>query len=127
MTLNRRKFMVGSAGVAALAGLGAGCSDDNGGGSDAPDGGSPDGGASPDTPLSELAVDRELFPHGVASGDPSADAVILWTRVTTPVLSSPGGGTAASSEVSADIAVEWRMALDPELRQLVAQGSVRAS
>lgn len=26
----------------------------------------------------------KLFQHGVASGDPLADRVILWTRVSTP-------------------------------------------
>ncbi len=36
--------------------------------------------------LKRLSVDTALAPfyHGVASGDPLADAIIIWTRVTTP-------------------------------------------
>ena len=47
------------------------------------------------------------FAHGVASGDPLSDRVMLWTRITeiTP---------------SADrIAVAWSVATDPEMRQIV--------
>src|SRR4051794_25525541 len=41
------------------------------------------------------------FVHGVASGDPLADRVILWTRVTPP-----------ASHDGADIQVHWQMASD---------------
>ena len=36
--------------------------------------------------LKRLSLDTTLAPfyHGVASGDPLTDAVIIWTRVTTP-------------------------------------------
>ena len=51
------------------------------------------------------------FRHGVASGDPLADRVILWTRVT-------------SNEASAPIDVEWRVATDPSMELVVARGSV---
>ena len=36
--------------------------------------------------LKRLSLDTTLAPfyHGVASGDPLSDAVIIWTRVTTP-------------------------------------------
>ncbi len=36
--------------------------------------------------LKRLSLDTALAPfyHGVASGDPLADAVIIWTRITTP-------------------------------------------
>ncbi|MEY4549187.1 MAG: Phospholipase precursor [Pseudomonadota bacterium] len=53
------------------------------------------------------------FQHGVASGDPLNDAVILWTRVTPP------------SAATAAIEIEWRLALDPELEQVIGEGSVR--
>jgi len=52
------------------------------------------------------------FYHGVASGDPLADRVIIWTRVTPEDL---GGGP---------VEVGWRMATDPELTDLVASGTV---
>ncbi len=65
-----------------------------------------------------VALTSEPFAHGIASGDPLADAVILWTRVTPP---------AAPSGDPLPVTVQWRMALDPELRQVVAQGSASAT
>jgi alkaline phosphatase D len=54
----------------------------------------------------------ESFQHGVASGDPLHDRVILWTRVT-PV--NPYDG----------VEVKWQVARDPKLRRIVATGRVR--
>jgi alkaline phosphatase D len=51
------------------------------------------------------------FYHGVASGDPLADRVILWTRVTTE---------------GADVELAWRVALDTAMSAIVAEGSVVA-
>jgi alkaline phosphatase D len=59
---------------------------------------------------------ENAFQHGVASGDPLADAVILWTRVTP-----------RDPDSSAPIAVEWRVASDPDMTQVVASGSQRAT
>ena len=53
---------------------------------------------------------NEVFAHGVASGDPDTDSVVLWTRVS---------GAAAATEVT------WRVALDPDMDQVVATGSFR--
>jgi alkaline phosphatase D len=52
------------------------------------------------------------FAHGVASGDPLHDRVILWTRVTPPA-------------VNASVAVTWVIARDPALRDMVAKGVFR--
>jgi alkaline phosphatase D len=60
-----------------------------------------------------------LFRHGIASGDPQADRVILWTRLTTP--EPPAGATPV------DIDVEWRVATDPELTHVIAAGTAPAS
>ncbi len=49
------------------------------------------------------------FLHGVASGDPLADAVVIWTRVTP---ADPGGATP----------VDWVMAEDPAFARVVASG-----
>ena len=59
-----------------------------------------------------LLVDEELRPfyHGVASGDPLADRVIIWTRVTP--------------EHDQAITVGWQVATDVELQHVVASGSV---
>lgn len=51
------------------------------------------------------------FRHGVASGDPLVDRVILWTRV------SP-----RERELGQSIAVEWWIARDPEARDTVDRG-----
>lgn len=56
------------------------------------------------------------FRHGVASGDPSTDRVILWTRVTP----APGRPTAP-------IDVRWRIARDERLEQVIATGTFRTS
>jgi alkaline phosphatase D len=48
-----------------------------------------------------------VFRHGVASGDPLTDRVVLWTRVTT--------GTEVAT-------VRWVVATDPQLRRVVARG-----
>ncbi|OFW13624.1 MAG: hypothetical protein A3F70_10930 [Acidobacteria bacterium RIFCSPLOWO2_12_FULL_67_14] len=63
-----------------------------------------------------LARQADVFRHGVASGDPLADRVILWTRVTVA-----DGVDAAVTEV------QWRLASDPGLTQTVARGTVRTS
>lgn len=52
------------------------------------------------------------FYHGVASGDPLSDRVIIWTRVT-PGETDPD-----------EIEVNWKVASDPELANLVASGMV---
>ncbi len=52
------------------------------------------------------------FLHGVASGDPLADRVILWTRVT------PRGGVPGSVEV------RWEVSAALDFATLVASGSV---
>ncbi len=50
------------------------------------------------------------FTHGVASGDPLQDRVILWTRVL------PGSGLAQ------DIGVQWEVADDESFEHIVARG-----
>jgi alkaline phosphatase D len=54
-----------------------------------------------------------VFQHGLASGDPLADRVILWTRVTPARLDRA-------------VPVRWRIATDAALRDIVDQGEVNA-
>lgn len=76
-----------------------------------------------------LTLTSNPFAHGVASGDPLADAVILWTRVTPAGAQTedlPGAmAREVPPEVPPDVTVDWRMALDPQLQQVIAQGSAR--
>ena len=51
----------------------------------------------------------ERFKHGVASGDPLPDGVILWTRVT--------------SDDGAPVDADWEVAEDPEMTKRVASGT----
>jgi alkaline phosphatase D len=51
------------------------------------------------------------FFHGVASGDPTSDAVVLWTRVTSDSLT---------------VDVTWRIALDTGMTQIIDTGIVTA-
>lgn len=51
------------------------------------------------------------FQHGVASGEPAADRMLLWTRLT-------GVG---------EVSGRWSVASDPEMRDIAAQGRFVAS
>lgn len=63
-------------------------------------------------PFKDLLNPRlEPFYHGVASGDPLSDGVIIWTRVT------PRG-----NDQKAKIPVRWTVAEDRALNRVVAQG-----
>ncbi|MBH25041.1 MAG: hypothetical protein CMH57_11405 [Myxococcales bacterium] len=65
--------------------------------------------------LSEgMAAGCGPFPHGVASGDPEGDSVLLWTRVTSP-------GDAAAVEL------RWVVAADRWFEQIVSEGIVSAT
>lgn len=61
------------------------------------------------------AASSAHFTHGVASGDPLADRVILWTRVL------PGDGLADIVEV------HWEVALDALFSQIVVNGVTSTS
>lgn len=56
-------------------------------------------------------IDLYPFYHGVASGDPLPDAVMLWTRVTDDTLSVDS------------VAVNWRIATDTLMSNIVNSGT----
>jgi alkaline phosphatase D len=60
---------------------------------------------------------QRTFRHGVASGDPLTDRVMLWTRVTPPATRSSTG----------PIDVQWQIASDEKLGQVVARGTAQAA
>lgn len=92
--LNRRNFIKSTAGVAAAPLVVTAC----GGGSSSSD--------------TEVTV----FSHGIASGDPVNDAVIIWTRIT------PEDETTSSKFV-----VQWQVSEDPDMRNSMKSGSVTTS
>jgi alkaline phosphatase D len=56
-------------------------------------------------------MDGGRFRHGVASGDPLTDRVVIWTRVTSE---------------AEDVDVDWVVATDRELAKIVARGEAVA-
>lgn len=53
------------------------------------------------------------FYHGVASGDPLANNVIIWTRVTPD-----------SSQIGSSLVVSWKMATDTGMTNIVQSGAL---
>jgi alkaline phosphatase D len=61
------------------------------------------------------------FSLGVASGDPSADGVVLWTRLA-PKPFEPGGGMPAQA-----VEVRWELAEDDSMKKVVKSGRTWAT
>ncbi|MDX3450421.1 alkaline phosphatase D family protein [Streptomyces sp. ME02-8801-2C] len=66
------------------------------------------------------AAETPAFLHGVASGDPLPDGVLLWTRVTPTAEAIPGSGIGPDTEVS------WIVARDKAFTNIVSKGSTTA-
>ncbi|MFJ5174634.1 alkaline phosphatase D family protein [Streptomyces griseoviridis] len=69
-------------------------------------------------PARAAAAEAPRFLHGVASGDPLPDGILLWTRVTPTPEAAPGSGLGPDTEVS------WVVATDKALTNVVARGSL---
>ncbi len=67
------------------------------------------------------AAEAPAFRHGVASGDPLPDGILLWTRVTPTAEAIPGSGLGPDTEVG------WTVALDKAFTNVVAKGSTTAT
>jgi alkaline phosphatase D len=96
-SLDRRRFLSGVAGVAALATVTSG---------------------------EAAATTRPVaypFTLGVASGDPTATGVVLWTRLA-PAPFEPTGGMPDRR-----VSVEWQVAADERFRRVVRRGIAWAS
>ncbi|MGW6772825.1 alkaline phosphatase D family protein [Streptomyces sp. NPDC055037] len=66
------------------------------------------------------AAEAPAFLHGVASGDPLPDGVLLWTRVTPSPDAVPGSGRGADTEIF------WEVAEDQRFASVVARGTTTA-
>ncbi|MFF4013659.1 alkaline phosphatase D family protein [Streptomyces sp. NPDC001843] len=71
--------------------------------------------------LPARAAEAPAFLHGVASGDPLPDGILLWTRVTPTAEATPGSGLGPDTEVS------WVVAKDRAFSAVVAKGSTIAT
>lgn len=95
MSIRRRELLRGLGGLAAYASLPwvPSCAEDD---------------PSPER-VAGISRDTTGFVHGVASGDPLPDAVIVWTRFTPSQRGS--------------VSVHWELAEDVEFSNLVAEGT----
>jgi alkaline phosphatase D len=117
--MDRRQFIatvVAAAATGALAACGSDGDDDAG----APTTTAPTTALPEELPDPGLAADP--FTLGVASGDPLADAVILWTRLAVDPLAADGTGG-----MGGDVAVRWEVAADDTFGDIVASGDVTAT
>ncbi|MDG4797634.1 alkaline phosphatase D family protein [Micromonospora sp. WMMD1082] len=58
------------------------------------------------------------FRHGVASGDPLPDGILLWTRLTPTEQAQPGSG------LGPEVQVTWQVSADPDFTDVVSQGAL---
>ncbi len=68
-------------------------------------------------------VVSDLFTLGVASGDPSVDGVVIWTRLAPTPLADDGLGGMPSRAVE----VEWEVADDERFTRIAQRGMTTAA
>jgi alkaline phosphatase D len=71
---------------------------------------------------SRVRFSNNPFSLGIASGYPTADSVVLWTRLA-PSPMEPGGGIPRD----AIVAVDWEVATDDGMRSVVQKGTEYAT
>ena len=59
----------------------------------------------------EVSAEESAFQHGVASGDPATDSVVLWTHAKP-----------ADLDDGKSVAIYWEVATDPNFRSIVDRG-----
>ena len=69
----------------------------------------------------KIVFDNNPFTLGVASGDPDANSVVLWTKLA-PVPTSPDGGMKPEM-----VSVAWEIAEDEAMKKVVLSGTSIAS
>ena len=67
------------------------------------------------------AFSSDPFSLGVASGDPSSEGMVLWTRLAPQPLEPAGGMPAVP------VPVQWQMAQDEAMKTVVASGTAIAT
>ena len=67
-----------------------------------------------------------VFNHGVASGDPLSDSVIIWTRVTKPDFRVRNPVVRRWLD-RRHVFVGWEVAMDPDFKHIVRRGGTVAS
>ncbi|MEO6509717.1 MAG: alkaline phosphatase D family protein [Nocardioides sp.] len=80
-----------------------------------------------DVAAANAAAKKGIFGYGVASGDPTADAVMIWTRATPPPRGKGDPVATPGSGLGAPLNVTWEMSLDEDFHRIVRRGVVRTS
>ena len=107
--LTRRGFLLGTGATLLL----ASCSADDGGSAST---------TSTTTVRHTARLSDDPFTLGVASGDPAADSVVLWTRLAPQPLAADGAGGMAGDPVD----VQWQLSADDGFASIVAEGVATA-
>jgi alkaline phosphatase D len=68
-------------------------------------------------------LSSDPFQLGIASGDPTPDGVVLWTRLALAPLNADGQGGMPNR----DVQVDWQLALDEAFTQVLGSGPVTAT
>ncbi|HWN34125.1 MAG TPA: alkaline phosphatase D family protein [Pseudonocardia sp.] len=112
------------AGLASAAALGvAGCAVPGAGRGSALVTGSPSGPEAARSAASGAASAGQVFTLGVASGDPTPDGMVLWTRLARDPAHEDGlGGMPTGSSA---LEVDWELAADPRFGQVLRRGTAR--
>ena len=71
----------------------------------------------PKPPIANVELPPLPFVHGVASGDPLPEAVVLWTRITPDGEAWPGSGLGAPT------ALRWEIATDEHFSRITHDGA----
>ncbi|MER6508546.1 alkaline phosphatase D family protein [Nonomuraea sp. NPDC001636] len=74
------------------------------------------------SPASATTLRSDPFTLGVASGDPSADGFVLWTRLAV----DPLGGDGRGGMPARDVEVDWQVATDERFSSVVRSGTATA-
>src|SRR6266545_6216494 len=76
-----------------------------------------------DAAVAAAPASRGIFGYGVASGDPTGDAVVIWTRATPPPR--PGEPVAIpGSGLGSPLNVVWQVSTDPAFENVIGEGNV---
>lgn len=68
-----------------------------------------------------LGSSQLYFQHGVASGDPLPDGVVIWTRLTPSPEAQPGTGRGPQASLT------WQISVTPDFAKGVATGCAQTS
>ncbi|WEE79796.1 alkaline phosphatase D family protein [Comamonas testosteroni] len=75
---------------------------------------------------SRTLTQRDLFALGVASGSPSPDGFVLWTRLLNGPVPGTVGAVAERIPLPDALTVQWEIAEDDQFRKIVRSGTAQA-